>query len=79
MKHDTSATERSPKDDISCKPQISLCFFLTLKVKDIYHFQLGQYVHKLVKADHPTISNDMSRKNNTVHYPTKRLMLITYH
>lgn len=54
-------------------------FFNTLKVKDIYDFRLGQFVYKLVKADHPTISNDMSRKNNTVHYPTKRLMLITYH
>ena len=54
-------------------------FFNTLKVKDIYHFQLGQFVFKLNKADLPTISNDMSRKNNTVHYPTKRLMVITYH
>ena len=44
-----------------------------LKVKDIYVFQLGQFMFKLSKDDLPAIFSDMFCKNASVHnYPTRQ-------
>ena len=44
-----------------------------LKVKDIYFFQLGQFMFKLSKGDLPEIFSDMFSTNASVHnYPTRQ-------